>query len=145
MKQADPPRQTLPSPGPVSRRGGDESSDGTLHVGGAAAIKGALLHLAAKRIDGPKGRLADRHHVGVPGEAEMRSALADAGIEIVDRRRARLGEAETVAGETEPRQRPLDQSKRAALGRRHARAAHEIAGQSDRVEVGRLGMGLGMG
>src|SRR5581483_11882929 len=68
--------------------GGDEAGDGALHVGGAAPIELVTEELAAEGIDAPALGPPDRHHVGMAGEAEIAAAGADAGVEIVDRRRA---------------------------------------------------------
>ena len=62
----------------------DAAGDAALHVDGAAAIQKAVLDVAGERAVAPGGLVAGRHHVGMPGKADVRRLLADAGIEIVD-------------------------------------------------------------
>ena len=79
--------------------GGGEAGDGALHVGSAPSVKRAVLDDPGEGRIGPQALIAGRHHVGMPGEADMRRPRADAGEEIVDRRRAVLGESEPPAVE----------------------------------------------
>ena len=119
--------------GEMIERGRDRAGDGALHVDRAAAVERVADDLAGKRRARPGGLVAGRNDVGVAGEHQMRRAGADAGVEIVHRRSAGLGKGDAVDGETCARQHAFQQRKRAALGRRHRRAAHEIAGERDGV------------
>jgi len=64
--------------------GGDEGGDTALHVAGAAAVEHAVVDLGAERIMTPVRR-ADRHDVGVPGEADVWRPLAEPGEQVLDR------------------------------------------------------------
>ena len=79
----------------MARRGGHEGGDGALHVAGAAADTGRRHATRAANGSSAPGGVAGRHHVGVAGEAEMRRGVAEAGEEVVDRRRSvRAGDGE---------------------------------------------------
>ena len=82
----------------IERRGG-EAGDGALHVGGAPSVEHAVRDLGGEGRIGPQALIARRHHVGMAGEAEMRRPEPMRAIEIVDRRRAVLGESEPLAVE----------------------------------------------
>ena len=90
-----------------------------LHVAGAAAVQDAVAHLAAERIDLPV-RSADRHHVGMAGEADMRRSGADAGEQVVD-----LAVAQRRDGEAELLQSVGQHRLRAGIRRRHRGAADQ--------------------
>ncbi len=117
-----------------ARRGGDETGDRALHVGGAAAIERAVEHLAAERIDRPALEIARRHDVGMAGEAEIAARVAAARVEIEDRRGAFLRELDNVAGKAQPFERLGEERDRALVLRRHGRPADERGGEFDRVE-----------
>ena len=72
-----------------------------------------------------------RHDIGMAGKDEMRRAVADLGEEIVDVRRARLGEDLAHASEAGRGQELLQHVERAGVGWRHRRAADQIAGEGD--------------
>ena len=113
----------------------DEGRDGALHVGGAAAIDMAVGDRGAERLDGPAPGVADRHDVGVAGEAEIGRRVAEARIEVVDALGA-VAERQAVTGEAERPECGLQHVERALVPRRHARAADQRAGQVDRVDRG---------
>src|SRR3546814_3095886 len=81
--------------------GGDEGGNGALHVDGTAAVKRAVTDLAGEGVDAPGGGIADRHHVGMTGVAEVRSFIAEPGVEVVHPRTVVLGEGQAVTGEAE--------------------------------------------
>ena len=117
-----------------------EAGDGALHVGSAPSVKRAVLDHPGEGRIGPQALIARRHHVGMPGEADMRRPRADAGEEIVDRRRAVLAESEPPAVEAAFCQGPLQHVERAGVFRRHARAADQVFGKLNRT-FARLGHG----
>ena len=63
--------------------GGDHGGQRALHVGGAASKQQAIAHRGLERIALPFFERAGGHHVGVPGEAQHRAALAARRPEIV--------------------------------------------------------------
>ena len=107
------------------RHGGDERGDAALHVAGAAAVEDAVAHFAGERVGLPVGG-ADRHHVGVAGEAEMRRAGADAGEQVVD-----LAVAQRRDGEAELAQRVGQHGLRAGIGRGYRGAADQRLGERE--------------
>ena len=64
-----------PLRGEIIERGGDEAGDAALHVDRAAAVEHAVGDVAGKRRVRPFRLVAGRHHVGMPGEHEMRRAV----------------------------------------------------------------------
>src|SRR5690606_40059952 len=66
------------------------------------------IHFGGERRVAPQRGIAGRHDVDMAGEAEMGRALADAGIEIVHRRRALFLEIEAPEREARGLER-LDQ------------------------------------
>src|SRR6516164_52992 len=111
-------------------RGGDETSDAAFHVDRAASVNLLAGDVAAERRMPPRRLIARRHHVGVPSKDQIRPCVADAGIKVVDRRRAGLGEGRAMHGKSSLRKYLLQITKRAAVFRRHRPAADEIAGNS---------------
>ncbi len=126
----------------VVERSRHGASDGALHVDRAAAVERVAHDLAGKGRMGPVLLGAGRHHVGVAGEHEMRARVADARIEVFDRRGPGLGEHDAMDGKARAFQDVLDQSERAALDRRDRRTAQEIAGERDRIGGGAHGCGF---
>jgi len=129
--------------GKVIERGGQRTGDRPFHIDRAAAIERAVGDLAGKRRVGPFRLLARRHHVGVAGEDEMRADTADAGIEVLDRGRARFGEGDAMDVEADGFQNTFDHAECAAVRRRHRRATEQVArergGIGDRyIHRGRL-------
>ena len=115
-----------------------EGRDRALHVGGAAAEQVAGRQLGRERTDRPRREIADRHDVGMAGEAEVLAAwIADAGIEVGDVVGAGLGEIHALAAEADGAERALEQLQRARFDRRHALAAHQRARQFNHVGDGR--------
>ena len=90
--------------------------------------------IGAEWIGRPGGIVADRHDIGMAGEAEVGRAVAEPGVEVVDIVLGGLGERQPVTGEAEPGQRLLENAERAAVGRRHAGAGDQRAGERDRVD-----------
>ena len=119
--------------GKMLERSGDETSDAALHIDCAAPIKRVARDVTAERRMPPCRLVARRHHVGVPGEHQIRPCVADAGIKVVDRRGAGLGEGGTMHGKSRLRECLLQISERPALCRRHRPAADEIAGNRDGI------------
>src|SRR3546814_16988395 len=96
-QQRDRPMRTPASQ--VLADGGDEGGNGALHVDGTAAVKRAVTDLAGEGVDAPGGGIADRHHVGMTGVAEVRSFIAEPGVEVVHPRPVVPGEGQAVTGE----------------------------------------------
>ena len=113
--------------------GGDKAGDAALHVDRAASEKLVAGDFAAERRMPPRPLVAGRHHVGMPGEDEVWLFAADAGVEVLDRRGAGLGESGAVHGKSGFAERILQISERAAIFRRHRTAADEIAGNGDGI------------
>ena len=82
---------------------------------------------AGERVAGPGGG-AGRHHVGVAGEAEMRSAGANAGEQVFD-----LAVAQPVHREAQASQRLRQHVLRPGIGRRDRGAAYQRLGQRQGV------------
>src|SRR6202042_2717443 len=82
--------------GEMFQHGGDTAGDAALHVDGAAAIEQAVLHLAGERAVAPRAFVARRHHGGMAGKANVRTTVADPGIEVFDVRRAGLTEGDAM-------------------------------------------------
>ena len=132
--QADGGAEAGAAPGEEPRRRGDEAGDGAFHVRRAAPVKPVRGHLGGEGIVGPRGPVAGRHHVRMPGEAEIGGAVADAGIEVVHVRRPRLGKGQPVAGEPEAVKRVLQHVERPGVLGRDAGTADERAAQVKRVD-----------
>ena len=66
-----------------------------------------------------------------PAKHEMRRPGADARVEIVDVRRARLAEGHAMDVEAGARQDAVEQAERAAFRRGHRRAAQQVAGEGN--------------
>ena len=77
-------------------RGGDETGNAALHIDRAAAVKLVAGDFAGERRVMPGRFVAGRHHIGMAGEYEIGLPLADARVEIVDRRSAGLGKGRTL-------------------------------------------------
>ena len=69
--------------------------------------------------------LAWRYDIGVPGKAEMRRPVADAGEQIVDPRRPVVVEGQALDGEASRFQRLGESVERTGVGGRHAFAADQ--------------------
>ena len=132
-EQADRAVELAPARLDVVERGGDEAGDRPLHVGGAPAVQHPAQHVGGKRRMPPQPGIARRHHVGMAGEAEMRRAVADAGIEILDRLAATLVEAELLAHEARGFERLHQHLDGAGIARRHAFAADQALRERDRL------------
>src|SRR3546814_14155746 len=96
-QQRDRPMRTPASQ--VLADGGDEGGNGALHVDGTAAVKRAVTDLAGEGVDAPGGGIADRHHVGMTGVAEVRSFIAEPGVGVVQIGRASCRERVCQYGE----------------------------------------------
>src|SRR4029077_6790364 len=119
-------------------RGGDETGDAAFHVDRAASVKPVAGDVAAEWREPPCRLVARRHHVGMPGEDQIRPCGADAGIKIVDRRGAGLGAGGAMHGKSGLREYLLQIRKRAAVFRGYRSAADEIAGNSKGIGGHRL-------
>ncbi len=119
--------------GQESRDGRDKGADSALHIRRAPAVENAVRDLGPEGRLAPAGRFADRDHVDMAREAEIRRARAEPGIEIVDPVRA-LSEGQACAGEAHSAEDALQHIERAFIGRRHARAADQLPGQLDRID-----------
>src|SRR6185437_10202133 len=91
-EQADRAAEITPAPGDEARRRRGEAGDRALHVGGAAAVQRVATHGPAEGITGPGLAVARRHHVHMPGEAEIAARIAEPRIEVQHRLGARLAE-----------------------------------------------------
>ncbi len=111
----------------------DAAGDAALHVDGAAPVEKAVLDVAGERAVAPGALVAGRHHVGMSGEGDVRRAVADTGIEIVDIGGAGLAEGDAMHLEAGGFQDIFKHAERAGVRRRHRRAAQEIAGDGEGV------------
>ena len=117
----------------VVERGGDEASDRPLHVGGAPTVQHSAKQVGGKWRMPPELRVSDRHNVRMSCEAEMRRAVADPRIEILDRLSAALAEGELLAGEARRFERLHQHLDGAGIARRHALAPDQALRQSYRL------------
>ena len=117
-----------PLVGEIFQHRRDAAGDAALHVDRAAAVEKAVLDLAGERAMGPGALVAGRHHVGMPGKGDMRRAVADAGIEIVDIGGAGFAEGDAMHLEAGGFQDVFEHAERAGVGRGYRGAAEEIAG-----------------
>ena len=83
---------------------GREGGDGTLHVRGAAPVDEAIGDVGGKGRMRPGIHVALGHDVGMPREAQMRRARAEAGKEVLHIRRVRILEDQALADEASLRQ-----------------------------------------
>ncbi len=103
-----------------------------------ALTMNTALDRPGEGIVAPSRGIARRHHVGVAGEQQARP-LADAGVQVLDVRRARLGEDRALDAESGFSENPREVGERPALVRRHGGAADQPLGEGER------GMGVGHG
>ncbi len=82
---------------------------------------------------GPGALVAGRHHVSMPGEGDVRGAVAEAGIEVVDVGGARFAEGDAMHLETGSIQDGFEHAERTGVGRGYRRAAEQIAGNGKGV------------
>jgi hypothetical protein len=114
-------------------RGGNKTGDAALHIDRAASVKLGAGDFTAERRVPPRRFIAGRHHVGMPGEDQVRPLAADTGIKVIDRRRARLSEGGAMNGKTRWREYLLQISKRATVFGGYRSAADKIAGNGDGI------------
>ena len=114
--------------GQIIQHRGDAAGDAALHVDRAAAVEKTVLDVAGERAVGPGAFVAGRHHVGMPGKGDVRGAVAEAGIEVVDIGGAGLAEGDAMHLETGGLQDGFEYAERAGVGRGYRGAAEEIAG-----------------
>ena len=77
--------------------------------------------------------VAGRHHVGMAGKGDVRRAVADAGVEIVDVGGAGLAEGDAMHLEAGGFQHALENAERAGIGRGDGWAADEVAGDGNGI------------
>src|SRR5262249_43095597 len=106
---------------------GDTAGDPALHVDRAAAVDKAVLYIAGERTNAPGRLIARRHHVRVAGEGDMRRAVSEPRIEIVDIGRAMLAEGDPMNLEAGCFQKALENTERAGIKRGYRGTADEIA------------------
>ena len=94
----------------------------------------AVDDIGREGIVRPARGIAARHDVGVAGEAEIATGVAESGIEIEDVRRPLLGEDEAMAGKAQPFERRGEDVDRALIVRRHARPPDEVAREAQRID-----------
>ena len=82
---------------------------------------------------GPCALVAGRHHVGMAGEGDVRGAVADAGIEVVDIGGAGFAEGDAMHLEAGGFQDIFQNAERAGVGRGYRGAADEIAGNREGI------------
>ena len=85
--------------GEIVERGGHRAGDAAFHIHRAAAEELAVCDLAGERRMRPAFHLARRHHVGMPGEDDVRRGGADTRIKIFDVGGAGLAEGHAMHGE----------------------------------------------
>src|SRR5712672_396487 len=119
--------------GEIVEHGRDAAGDAALHVDGAAAVEKAILDVARERAMAPGVLVARWHHVGMPGEGEVRSTVADAGIEVVDIGGAGFAEGNAMYLETGILQDAFEYTKRAGIGRGYRGTAKQIAGNGESI------------
>jgi hypothetical protein len=119
--------------GEILQHGGDAAGNAAFHIDRAAAVEETILHLAGERTVRPCGFVAGRHHVGMSGKGDVRRAVADAGVEVVDIGGAGFGEGHAVAGEAGRRQGIFKHPQRSGVGRCYRGAADEIAGNRESI------------
>ncbi len=119
--------------GEMIERGGERAGDRALHVHRATAVERAACDLAGERRMAPFRLVARRHDVGVAGEDEMRGGVAEAGVEVLDRRRAGLRESDAMDLESRSLEHALDQAERAAFRGSYRGATQQVAGKGGGV------------
>src|SRR6266850_641525 len=119
--------------GEIVEHGRDAAGDAALHVDGAAAVEKAILDFARERAMAPGALVARRHHVGMPGEGDVRRIVADAGIEVVDIGGAGFAEGNAVHLETGILQDTFEHTKRAGINRSYRGTAEQIAGNGESI------------
>ena len=94
-----------------------------LHVDRAAAVERVAGDGGRERRMGPARVVAGRHHVGMAREGEVGRCGPDAGVKVLHRRGAGFREGHAVDREARALERAFEHAKRAAVRRRHRRAA----------------------
>src|SRR3981081_4062419 len=114
----------------------DAAGNAALHVDGATAVEKAVLDLARERPMAPGSLAARRHHVGMSGKGDMRTAVANAGIEVVDIGGAGFAKADAMHLEAGAFEDIFQYAKRTGIGRGYRGAADEIAGDGKGISHG---------
>ena len=91
-------RPTLAKP---ALGGSDKSGNRPFHVDRTTAPKRTLAQARGERVERPGFAGSGRHHVGVPGKAQIGPALPEAGVEVEDRVAAVAAKHQAVTGEAE--------------------------------------------
>ena len=122
-EQADGPARG-PMFSNVLRRRGRERGDGAFHIRRAAAVEAALDDLGLEGLRCPT--LAHGNHIGMPGEAEVRSSCAEARIQVFHLRLVLIGEGHPLTGEPKPLERARQHLQRTFIVRCHARSCDQL-------------------
>jgi hypothetical protein len=83
-EQADRAVDLSPASLGIIRCGSNEAGNGALHIAGAPAVETAVRDLRGEGRMGPELLIARGHDIGMPGKAEMRRPVANAGEQIMD-------------------------------------------------------------
>src|SRR3984893_14786732 len=111
----------------------DAAGNPALHVHGAAPVQEPILYLARERAMGPRALVARRHHVGMSGKADVRSAVADTGLELVDVGGAGFAEGDAMHLEAGAFKDIFEHAERAGIGRGYGWAAEKLLGNREGI------------
>ena len=115
-----------------SSHGGDHGREAALHIGRTAPVQEAVRDHGVKGIAAPLIQRPRRHHIGVAGEAEHRSAGPALGPEIVHRPEAQVLDGEAYGLEAIDHQRLA-----AAVGGTDRRACNQLLRQHQGIGLRR--------
>ncbi len=102
-----------------------ETGDAALHVDGAASVHFAFGDRGGEGRSAPGGLVADRHHIGVAGEHQMRSFAPDPGVKVLDIGRSGFLRHDPVDLEADRSKHGFKSRKRTSLGGCDGGAANE--------------------
>ena len=113
--------------------GDDGRSDRPLHVNGAAPDDHAVSQFSVEGRLGPGREIAHGHDICMAGEAEIRAAVAETRIQVLD-----LAKPQSATRETQSRQRRFHDVHRARIGWRHRRSPDQFSSESYGIDqIGR--------
>src|SRR5439155_15305619 len=112
----------------------DAAGDAALHVDGAAAVQNAVLHVARECAMAPGSLVAGRHHVGMAGKGDVRGAVTNARIEIVDVGGAGLAKGDAVRLEAMGFEKRFENTQRAGVSGGYGWAAEEGLGNGEGID-----------